>query len=46
MKYNYYQLGHQQRGNVVEVALSGSAANVRLLDSANYQSYRSGRKHK
>ena len=46
MKYNYYQIGHQQRGNVVEVTLSGSAANVRLLDSTNYQSYRSGRKHR
>lgn len=46
MKYNCYQLGHQQRGNVVEVTLSGSAANVRLLDSTNYQSYRSGRKHR
>lgn len=46
MKYNYYQLGHQQRGNVVEVTLSGSAANVRLLDSTNYQNFRSGRKHR
>lgn len=46
MKYNCYQIGHQQRGNVVEVSLSGSAANVRLLDSTNYQSYRSGRKHR
>lgn len=46
MRYNYYQLGHRQPGDVVEVTLSGSAANVRLLDSSNYQNYRSGRKHK
>lgn len=46
MKFNYYQLGHRQRGDVVEVNLSGSAANVRLLDSSNYQNYRSGRKHR
>ena len=45
MKYNYYQLGHRQRGDEVEVTLSGNAANVRLLDSMNYQDYRSGRKH-
>ena len=46
MKYNYYKFGHKQRGDVVEVTLSGSAANVRLLDSTNYQNYRSGRKHR
>lgn len=46
MKYNYYQLGHRQRGDVVEVNLSGNAANVRLLDSSNYQDYRFGRKHR
>ena len=46
MKYNYYQLGHRQRGDVVEVNLAGNAANVRLLDSTNYQSYRSGRRHR
>ncbi len=45
MDYNYYKLGNQQRGNVVEVTLSGSAANVRLLDSTNYQHYRAGRRH-
>ena len=45
MNYNHYELGNQQRGNVVEVTLSGSAANVRLLDSTNYQYYRAGRRH-
>ena len=45
MNYTHYNLGHQQRGNVVEVTLSGSAANVRLLNSSNYQNYRAGRRH-
>ena len=46
MKFNYYDIGYQSRGNVVEVTLSGSAANVRLMDSSNYQSYKSGRRHR
>ena len=46
MKYNYHQYNNLQRGDVVEVTLSGSAANVRLLDSTNYQNYRSGRRHR
>ena len=45
MNYTHYNLGHQQSGNVVEVTLSDSAANVRLLNSSNYQNYRAGRKH-
>ncbi len=39
-------LGFRQAGDVVEVTLSGNAANVRLLDSSNFQSYRSGRQHR
>ena len=46
MNFQRYSLGHQQRGNVVEVTLSGSAANVRLLDSGNLQNYKSGRQHR
>ena len=46
MKFQQHRLGHQQRGNVVEVTLSGSAANVRLLDSGNLQKYKSGRQHR
>ena len=45
MNFQQYGLGHQQRGIVVEVTLSGSAANVRLLDSGNLQKYKSGRQH-
>ena len=46
MKFRQYSLGHQQHGNVVEVTLSGSAANVRLLDSGSLQNYKSGRQHR
>ena len=45
MNFQQYNLGHQKRGAIVEVTLSGSAANVRLVDSANLQKYRSGRRH-
>jgi len=46
MRFHHYDLGYQPRGSVVEVTLSGSAANVRLLDSSNLRSYKSGRKHR
>ena len=45
MGFTHYDLGYQSRGTVVEVSLSGSAANVRLLDSSDFQHYRSGRRH-
>lgn len=46
MKFIHYDLGYRERGEVVEVSLSGSAANVRLMDSSNFSSYRSGRSHR
>lgn len=45
MKFTYYELGRRERGEVVEVTLSGSAANVRLMDYSNYQNYKNGGKH-
>jgi hypothetical protein len=39
-------LGYHQAGDVVEITLSGSAANVRLMDNSNFQAYRSGRQHR
>jgi hypothetical protein len=45
MKFTHYDLGHRQAGEVVEVTLQGSAANVRLMDSSNLSSYRGGRSH-
>ncbi len=35
MSYTHYDLGHKSRGEIVEVRLTGSAANVRLMDSSN-----------
>jgi hypothetical protein len=40
MRYSYYDLGHQARGSKVVVQLSGSAANVLLLDPTNFARYR------
>jgi hypothetical protein len=45
MKFLQYDLGNLNRGEIVEVTLSGSAANVRLMNSSNLSSYKSGRKH-
>jgi hypothetical protein len=41
-----FDLGHLSRGDVVEVTLRGKAANVRLLDSSNFNSYRRGGQHR
>ena len=46
MQFIKHDLGTRSGGEIVEVTLSGSAANVRLMDSSNFQSYRSGRRHK
>lgn len=46
MNFSHYDLGHIERGSIVVVTLQGSAANVRLMDSSNFSSYRAGRKHR
>ncbi len=46
MKYAHYDLGQQTAGSVVEVTLSGNAANVRLVDSSNFHALRQGRQHR
>jgi hypothetical protein len=46
MKFTHYDLGYKQKGEIVEINLSGSAANVRLMDSSNFSSYRNGRQHR
>jgi hypothetical protein len=43
MKFQQYDLGYQQKGNVVKVELSGTEANVQLLDDLNLQHYKAGR---
>lgn len=45
MKFRYYDLGHLNGGEIVEVILSGNAANVRLMDSSNYSNFKNGRRH-
>jgi hypothetical protein len=45
MNFNYYNLGHLNGGDVVEVTLQGSAANVRLMTPSEYNNYKSGRRH-
>lgn len=45
MNFLKYDLGNLQRGEVVEVTLT-SGANVRLMDSSNFNNYKNGRKHK
>jgi hypothetical protein len=45
MQFTHHDLGQLRGNEIVEVTLSGTAANVRLMDSSNYQSFRSGRRH-
>ena len=46
MKFTHYDLGNCKGGEIIEVTLQGSAANVRLMDSSNFSSYRAGRNHR
>lgn len=45
MNYQVYDLGQLKRGDRVQVTLSGNAANVRLMDTSNYNNYKNGRRH-
>ena len=46
MKFQHWDLGYKKSGEVVEVTLSGNAANVRLMDGSNFSSYKGGRRHR
>lgn len=46
MQFIHSDLGQLRSGDLVEVTLSGSAANVRLLDSSNFTKYRAGKDHR
>ena len=46
MNFTHYDLGQLSSGQIVEVTLSGSAANVRLMDSSNFSNYKEGRQHR
>ncbi len=40
MQFVQHDLGYRKGGKIVEIQLSGSAANVRLMDSSNLSSYK------
>jgi hypothetical protein len=42
-QFIHSDLGSRPRGDVVEITLSGSAANVMLMDTSNFNSYKNGR---
>ena len=42
MRFNHWHLGQREGGDVVVLNLPGDAAEVRLLDSDNFQSYQAG----
>ena len=44
MNFSYWDLGQQPSGAIVQVDLSGNAANVRLFDSSNYSAFKAGRR--
>jgi hypothetical protein len=46
MKFLKFDVGNLKSGEIVEITLSGSAANVRLLDSSNISNYEHGRQHR
>ncbi|QKF66553.1 DUF1883 domain-containing protein [Arcobacter venerupis] len=46
MQFIHNDLGQRKKGEIVEVRLDGSAANVRLMDSSNFLNYKNGRTHR
>lgn len=45
MQFIHTNLGYHQRGEIVEVTLT-AGANVRLMDSSNFSSYKNGHQHR
>ena len=45
MKFIHNDLGQRRAGEIVEITLT-SGANVRLMDSSNFSSYKNGRSHR
>jgi len=45
MEYLSIDLKQQKRGAMVRVHLMGNAANVQLMDSSGFSSYKSGRQY-
>ena len=45
MRFIHNDLGHRQRGEIIEVTLT-SGANIRLMNSSDFSNYRNGRRHR
>ncbi|WP_130536981.1 DUF1883 domain-containing protein [Thiomicrorhabdus indica] len=45
MQFIHTDLGQRKRGEIVEITLT-SGANVRLMDSSNFNSYKNGKRHR
>jgi hypothetical protein len=46
MNFNSWDLGSRKGGDIVEVQISGNAANVILVDSSNFTAFKAGRNHR
>lgn len=46
MKFIHYDLGNLDKGRRVEIVLKGTAANVQLLDSTNFNNYKNGKRYR
>jgi Domain of unknown function (DUF1883) len=46
VNFTHYDLGVLSGGETIGVTLQGTEANVRLMDSVNFSSYRSGGGHR
>ena len=46
MNFTQYDLGSRRAGEIVEVTLSGTEANIELLDSTNLSAFKAGRSHR
>lgn len=45
-RFTHFDLGQCSAGEVYEITLSGNAANVQLMDSSNFSSYKRGRQYR
>jgi hypothetical protein len=46
VQFVHHNLGYRKTGEIVEIKLSGSAANVQLMGDSDFQSYRNGRNYR
>lgn len=46
LNFIHHDLGNRKSGELVEITLSGNAANVRLLDSTNLRRFKNGDSHR